>query len=105
MTDTDVTYRQPHQTLAPHTSCRYAVVFIEAVTGDPTTDGYAVVAVHALCDEGHALVSRVTVAAPPRYLPPVWIGWHALLTFAPNSKDAWALRRAILDDDKKAERS
>lgn len=88
---------------APHTSCRYAVVFAEAF--EPEAEGYQIAAVHSLSDEGYALVSVVSwpFSGAMGFGQPTWVKWASILFMAPNSKDAIALRRGLEDEDRRME--
>lgn len=90
--------------IAPHTSCRYAVVFAEAF--EPGADGYVIAAVHGIAEDTPMalLVSRVsTVQAPLAFSPPTWVLASRVLRLGANYKDASALRAHLVEEDHRAE--
>ena len=93
--------------IAPHTSCRYAVVYADAF--EPGALGYAVAAVHALNPttdpQPTILVSRVShPASSLAFGQPQWVRVAQVVFLAANFKDAVTLRTSLREEDRKAER-
>lgn len=90
--------------IEPHSSTRYAVVFGDAIA--PGTDGYVVCAVHAFADDGCSLVSEVRPHSEADVLsfhPPQWVGRGAVIRLAANSKAAYRVKAAMVEEDFRAE--
>lgn len=92
--------------IAPHTSCRYAVVYADAF--EPGAEGYAIAAVHALnptTDPAPTLLlSRVShPASSLAFGQPQWVPVAKALFLAANFKDASNLRVSLVEQDHRAE--
>lgn len=91
--------------IAPHTSCRYAVVSTEAFA-DGSGGGYVIAAVHAIDTEGRTglLVSRVSPnQAPLSFRAPEWVSKGYVLRLCANFRDASATRGHLVEEDHRAE--
>lgn len=92
--------------IAPHTSCRYAIVYADAF--EPEAQGYVIAAVHALRPEGDVsmmLVSQVShPASSLAFGQPTLIRVASVVFLAANFKDAATLRTSLREEDRKAER-
>ena len=91
--------------IAPHTSCRYAVVFAEAF--EPEAEGYAVAAVHAIDADGDPMVLLVSRVNHPStslaFGQPTWVRVAQTLSLAADFKDASNLRLSLVEEDRRAE--
>lgn len=88
---------------APHTSNRYAVVYASHLKDEQRT-GYAVVAVHAMAEDGCVLVSEATHPfGKLAFRQPWWVNPTGVIYLVPNASEANTLMHELTAEDLRLE--
>lgn len=84
--------------IAPHTSTKYAVVFV------PTIGGYLIAAVHGVMDDWMLVSIQFPVGGEAHvYHAPVMIDTDDVRALAQTSEMAWKYKRHLEEQDREVE--